>query len=48
MRCQRCEGEQFVKAGFDRAKRQMYCMYDLSAPPDSALRLRLLWLPLPR
>ena len=25
MRCQRCEGEQFVKAGFDRAKRQMYC-----------------------
>ena len=24
MRCQRCAGEQFVKAGFDRAKRQMH------------------------
>ncbi len=24
MRCQRCAGEQFVKAGCDRAKRQMY------------------------
>ena len=25
MRCQRCKGEQFVKAGFDRAQRQVYC-----------------------
>ncbi len=25
MRCQRCTGEQFVKAGFDRAKRQIHC-----------------------
>lgn len=24
MRCQRCEGERFVKAGFDRAKRHMH------------------------
>jgi len=24
MRCQRCEGEQFAKAGFDRAKRQLH------------------------
>ncbi len=24
MRCQRCAGEQFVKAGFDRVKRQMH------------------------
>ncbi len=24
MRCQRCAGEQFVKAGFDRATRQMH------------------------
>ena len=24
MRCQRCAGEQFVKAGFDRATRQLY------------------------
>ena len=27
MRCQRCAGEQFVKAGFDRATRQLHrCM----------------------
>ncbi len=24
MRCPRCAGEQFVKAGFDRAKRQLH------------------------
>lgn len=40
MRCQRCEGERFVRAGFDRAKRQLHrctaCQHRQTARSTSA------------
>jgi len=48
MRCRRCAGEQFVKAGRDRAGQQILSVRDVRAASHRPLHLGLPRLPLPR